>query len=75
MKPSRARIAIALPFILVLFSAISWAAKQPKQPKITGAECLACHADAGMTKEVDGKQEIKVKSILEAPWWKGKTSP
>ncbi|HEX9120167.1 MAG TPA: cytochrome b/b6 domain-containing protein [Terriglobales bacterium] len=56
LKPSRTRIAIALAFMLVLFSAISWAAKQPKQPKITGAECLACHADASMTKEVGGKQ-------------------
>ena len=56
LKPSRARIAIALAFILVLFSAVSWAAKPPKPPKITDAECLACHADASMTKEVDGKQ-------------------
>jgi hypothetical protein len=53
LKPSRARIAIALPFMLVLFGAISWAAKQPKPPKITDAECLACHADASMTKEVE----------------------
>ena len=56
LKPSRARIAIALPFILFLFSAISWAAKQPKETKISDAECLACHADASMTEEVNGKQ-------------------
>ena len=49
-------MAIALAFILLLFIAISWAAKPPKQPKITDAECLACHADASLTKEVGGKQ-------------------
>ncbi len=56
LKPSSARIALALPFILILLSALSGAAKQPNQPKITDAECLACHADASMTKEVNGKQ-------------------
>jgi cytochrome b subunit of formate dehydrogenase len=54
---SRARIAIAVVSFLLVFGATqSWAGKAPKQQKITDAECLACHADASMAKEVDGKQ-------------------
>src|ERR1051325_9256216 len=54
---SRARIAIAvISFLLVFGATQSWAGKAPKQQKITDAECLACHADASMAKEVDGKQ-------------------
>ncbi|MBZ5567934.1 MAG: cytochrome b/b6 domain-containing protein [Acidobacteriia bacterium] len=56
LKRNGARTAVALAFLFLIFSgASSWAAKQPKQPKITDAECIACHADAGLTKEVNGK--------------------
>jgi cytochrome b subunit of formate dehydrogenase len=68
LKPSRARIPTALAFLLILCSAVSWAAKQPKQPKITDAECLACHADASMAKDVDGK---KVSIAVEETKFKG----
>jgi cytochrome b subunit of formate dehydrogenase len=59
LKRSSTRIAVALSFLLfILLSAQSWAAKakQPAPPKITDAECIACHSDPGLTKEVDGKQ-------------------
>ena len=59
-RRSSARFASALLFlVLIVLGAQSWAAKQPKPshpPKITSEECVACHADAGMTKEINGKQ-------------------
>ncbi|MGZ4832855.1 MAG: cytochrome b/b6 domain-containing protein [Terriglobales bacterium] len=57
LRRSRTRMAIALAFLLALCSPASWAAaKQTAKSKISDAECLACHADPGMTKNVDGKQ-------------------
>jgi formate-dependent nitrite reductase cytochrome c552 subunit len=59
LKRSSTRIAVALAFLsFILLSAQSWAAKakHPAAPQVTDAECIACHSDPGLTKEVDGKQ-------------------
>ena len=37
--------------VFILFMSTAWAAKKP-----TNADCLACHGDATLTHEVDGKQ-------------------
>ncbi len=55
---SKTRIASAIILFIFLFvAAQAWAEKQPKTPpKMADAECLACHSDATLSKEVDGKQ-------------------
>ncbi|MGI9104161.1 MAG: cytochrome c3 family protein, partial [Terriglobales bacterium] len=39
--------------VLIFLSTAAFSAKAPQ--KIADAECLACHADAGLTKDVNGK--------------------
>jgi cytochrome b subunit of formate dehydrogenase len=46
---------LVLAFCVILLTAASLAANKPANPKPTNDECLACHGDNTLTKEVDGK--------------------
>jgi hypothetical protein len=37
-------------------ASVAYAAKKPAATKLTNADCLACHSDASLTTERDGKQ-------------------
>jgi formate dehydrogenase gamma subunit len=54
---SSAHIVLGLLVVLLLAIGANAAppAKSGKQPQLKSADCLACHADASMTKEVEGK--------------------
>src|SRR5512138_289945 len=39
---------------VLLLAALGYAKEKPA-PSVSSAECLACHSDAGLTKEVNGK--------------------
>ena len=47
---------ICLIFIYPVFTAVPVCAAEKPAAKPTNEECLACHGDPGMTKEVNGKQ-------------------
>ena len=52
LEPRSRRAYWLLLSAFILFISTGWAAKKP-----TNADCLACHSDATLTHEVEGKQE------------------
>ena len=50
------RIAKFILLFLVLWTGLAQAKKAPAAPKLTNDDCLACHSDASLTTERDGKQ-------------------
>ena len=49
------RFAKLFVFILFFWASLAYA-KKPAAPALTNADCLACHSDASLTTERDGKQ-------------------
>jgi hypothetical protein len=51
------KLKLAVPGLLLLLTAVAVAAPAPKaaSPKFTTTDCLACHNDASLSKDVNGK--------------------